>query len=386
MNSIASVARNFSSSSLGMMMPHVPIDRNYAVLKQIGKGGFGTVYLASDTLGNHVAIKEIQVHNMDLHRINESEKEAQLLQELQHPNILRCLDFFFTSQPTSVSLVLEYCEKGTLSTFLKQEGSTPYDLIHKWTLQLVSALKYLHSEGIIHRDLKPDNILVTNGNDVKIADFGLAKIMNTIMPEQYDEYFFPMVPEYAQTACGTKNYMAPEVWNKHYDDRSDVFSLGLILYVIATQRKVTNANFYGVSLVGGEFIGITLQKDPSKINKLFKESIWRKSEFKDLRYLVEEMLTVDYQERPRSEELNYAPDMAKISSSRAMGKIGNIAVGGFAIVAGLALSYFFSKNKEDDMEEDDDDESDVHSDELSESDMEDLSCSSSSFSSSESDE
>lgn len=79
----------------------------------------------------------------------------------------------------------------------------------------MSALQYLHSEGIIHRDLKPDNILITNNNDVKIADFGLSKIMDTVMPEEYDNYFFGN-KEYAQTACGTKNYMAPEVWNKQY--------------------------------------------------------------------------------------------------------------------------------------------------------------------------
>jgi serine/threonine protein kinase len=274
----------------------------YRQVKQLGRGAFGTVWLCNDQAGNKVAVKFIPCDH--LHKLNEASKEAALLHELDHPNIVRCFDHFI--QSSKFCLVLEYCGQGTLSSRLKK-GPLPYDVVMKWTLQLLSSLSYLHSMGVIHRDIKPDNILITDNGDIKIADFGLSRLMEAISPEQYESFSNPepnFVDDYAATVCGTKIYMAPEVFDKHYNDKADVFSMGLVIYVMITRSKIKagKKEIYGL-VHNNVFIGQALKTDPNCMDDLFTDDIWKDEKYNDLQELIDMMLTPDYQQRPSSQEL-----------------------------------------------------------------------------------
>jgi len=277
----------------------------YRQTKQLGRGAFGEVWLCNDEQGNKVAVKFIPCHN--IHGLNEASKEAGLLQDLNHPNIVRCYDHFI--QDDQFCLVLEYCSQGTLSQRLKK-GPVPYDLLVKWTAQLISAMSYLHSMGVVHRDIKPDNILISETDDIKIADFGLSKLMESIYPDQFELFKLPkflepnFVDDYAATVCGTKLYMAPEVFERHYNDKADVFSMGLVFYVMVTRCYVrfSSKNVLGLT-INGLYIGQALRQDPSSIGYLFQEDVWQEPGMQDFQDLIELMLEADYQRRPSSEDL-----------------------------------------------------------------------------------
>jgi len=269
----------------------------YRQVKQLGRGAFGEVWLCNDASNRKVAMKFIPCDH--IHLMNEASKEANLLRDLRHPNIVRWFDHFV--QESKFCLVIEYCERGTLTSFMKK-GQIPFQLMMKWTNQLLSSLSYLHQMGVIHRDIKPDNILLTDTNDIKLADFGLSKIVESLTPATFATP--NVLEEYAHTVCGTKLYMAPEVFEKHYNAKADVFSMGLVLYVMVTRSTMPKKkDVFGV-MVDGKFIGEALNEDEDYLDHLFQEQIWNNPQYEELQDLIELMLTPNYQLRPSSEDLN----------------------------------------------------------------------------------
>ena len=140
-----------------------------------------------------------------------------------------CFEFKITWLKPCFAIVMDYCSKGNLQSHLEQLirhhiQSLDFTKKEKWYQQLATALKFIHQQDVVHRDLKPENILVDDAEDLKVANVGLAK---ALCDEQGTS-----VQEYMQTVAGTPPYMAPEVWEQHYTRSSDVFSLGLVMFVI----------------------------------------------------------------------------------------------------------------------------------------------------------
>eukprot|EP01027_Heterolobosea_sp_BB2_P016967 GEZU01024076.1.p1 GENE.GEZU01024076.1~~GEZU01024076.1.p1 ORF type:complete len:331 (+),score=90.96 GEZU01024076.1:85-1077(+) len=195
---------------------------HYEFGKVLGSGTFSTVRLAvHKQTGRQVAIKVIDKFNIE---VNEAslKTEVTILKSVSHPNIVNLYDVY--ENETKVYLVMELLTGGEL--FDRIVNVYPNGYSEKTASQLVTkiikAIQYLNSKGIVHRDLKPENLLYEDerdDSDIKITDFGLAKIAKGEM--------------LLKTACGTPNYVAPEVLlNEGYDSAVDMWSVGVILYIL----------------------------------------------------------------------------------------------------------------------------------------------------------
>jgi len=200
--------------------------QSYEVIRQIGIGGMGIVYLAKHRFRNEmVAIKSLSPQYAQDEGVRKRFiQEAKILNELQHPNIVRVLDFI--ELPGELHLVMEYIEGRTLSQMIgKEVGPIIYEKAIPLFLQILEGIKYAHSKGIVHRDIKPSNILITPDNQVKITDFGIARIEGA---ESHTK---------TGTKMGTLFYMSPEqIHGKNVDERSDIYSLGVTLYEMLAGR------------------------------------------------------------------------------------------------------------------------------------------------------
>ncbi|KAF7305784.1 Pkinase-domain-containing protein [Mycena chlorophos] len=203
---------------------------SYDLSHQLGKGSFATVYRALHRqTGQWVAVKAIHETKRQgtaaANANNMISREINVMQALRHPNICELREVFWNSNG-SIDLVLELVEGGDLLDFiLRHEGLTEPMAKHI-TYQLCKALSYIHAKGIAHRDLKPENVLLTKDNPpiVKVADFGLAKIVDSMTR--------------LHTMCGTPSYLAPEVVTQQdqsgYDSLVDSWSVGVIVFSMLT--------------------------------------------------------------------------------------------------------------------------------------------------------
>jgi serine/threonine protein kinase len=191
----------------------------FKLLRQIGRGGMGEVYLAQDPNRNStVAIKLLRA-GLARHRrsVRFFLKEASHASKLSHPHILPVWEH--SSAPPY--LVMPFIERGSLSNWLRQNPALGPDQICELMLQICSALVYAHRKGIIHRDLKPSNILIDASNQLYVADFGLAlSLVNDAL-----------IDVQASSVEGTPNYMSPAMAAGEIEDtRCDIYSLGALLY------------------------------------------------------------------------------------------------------------------------------------------------------------
>ena len=209
---------------------------HYEITSQLGKGGMGEVYRAKDLkLGREVAIKVLpEEFARDADRVARFQREAKLLASLNHPNIAAIygLEEF---QETNF-LVLELVEGDTLADQLKG-GAIPVDESLKLALQIAEGLEAAHEKGIVHRDLKPANVMIAKNGWVKVLDFGLAKLSeSTALPDQAATQSSALTLE--GQVLGTVPYMSPEqLRGQQVDHRSDIFSLGTLLYEMATGQR-----------------------------------------------------------------------------------------------------------------------------------------------------
>jgi serine/threonine protein kinase/Tfp pilus assembly protein PilF len=208
----------------------------YRVTAKLGEGGMGQVYRATDTkLKRDVAIKVLPAdftHDED--RRARFEREAQLLAQLQHPNIAAI--FGLEEWDGVRAIVMELVEGPTLAQRLVA-GSLPVNECLSIARQIAEALEEAHGKGIVHRDLKPQNIKVTRTGQVKVLDFGLAKRDTAISGSLPDQATTQSLGTQAGTVLGTVGYMAPEqVRGEEVDGRADIFSFGCVLYEMLTGR------------------------------------------------------------------------------------------------------------------------------------------------------
>ena len=238
----------------------------YEIVSPLGAGGMGEVYRARDTrLERTVAIKILPAHlTHDLEAKERFNREARAISSLSHPNICHLYDV--GEQDGTSYLVMEYLEGETLADRLRK-GPLPLDQFLKIGIEICEGLEKAHRSGVVHRDLKPGNIMLTK-NGTKLMDFGLAKAIptTTATPGLTASFDTPAAsqPLTAQgTVMGTFQYMAPEqVEGREADARSDIFSLGAVLYEMITGKRA----FEGRSPLS--VASAILGKDPPPIRSI----------------------------------------------------------------------------------------------------------------------
>jgi serine/threonine-protein kinase len=248
----------------------------YQITAEIGRGAMGVVYKAHDpVLGRTVAVKTV---NMAIERDDAAEYEARFLQEaraaggLNHPSIVTIYDIGKSGEVAYMAM--EYIEGVELRTLLVPGKPLPLAQVFPVAAQVADGLAYAHSHGVVHRDIKPANIMVTADGGVKIMDFGIARMRSSEVQTQ------------TGAALGSPKYMSPEqVLGKRADHRSDLFSLGVILYEIVA----------GAAPFGGENISALMYQivhfappAPSTLNPAAPEM---------LDYVVAKMLAKSLEER-----------------------------------------------------------------------------------------
>jgi serine/threonine protein kinase/tetratricopeptide (TPR) repeat protein len=204
----------------------------YLVSEKIGAGGMGEVYRAKDPrLDRDVALKVLTARALTEETNRKRfRKEALVLSKLNHPNIATILDY--DTQDDFDFLVMEYIIGTTLHELLAK-GPLPEKQIIQIALQIADALEEAHTMGVIHRDLKPINILVTPKGQVKVLDFGLAKLMQPLNNEEVQH-----LSTETNLVIGTVPYMSPEqLRSEPLDARSDIYSLGVVLYEMTTGQR-----------------------------------------------------------------------------------------------------------------------------------------------------
>jgi serine/threonine protein kinase len=232
----------------------------YEILSPLGAGGMGEVYRARDTrLERTVAVKVLAAHlssNSDVRQ--RFEREAKTISRLSHPHI--CALFDVGREGDVEYLVMEYLEGQTLAERLKK-GALPLPEALRYGVEIADALDKAHRQGIVHRDLKPGNVMLTKAG-VKLLDFGLAKAFRSEPISGYTSVSTAEDLTRDGVIVGTVQYMAPEqLEGKDVDARTDIFSLGAVLYELTTGRKA----FLGGSQAS--VIAAILHDDPPPLSR-----------------------------------------------------------------------------------------------------------------------
>ncbi len=221
------------------------LEDKYEILKEIGRGGMSTVYLAMDRrLNKQWAVKEIRKPDggtdkaagnaasvtRDEENFGRLLKEADLMKRLDHPALPRIVDII--DGGSAIYIVMDYIEGESLDKILKTEGPRPEKLVIKWAKELCDALSYLHSQSpsVIYRDMKPANVMLKPEGNVKIIDFGIAREYGSENPDT--------------AVLGTKGYAPPEQYAGQTDARSDIFALGMTMHHLLTGVSPLNAEGY----------------------------------------------------------------------------------------------------------------------------------------------
>ncbi|KAL0238030.1 hypothetical protein GEMRC1_012504 [Eukaryota sp. GEM-RC1] len=220
--------------------------KDFRIIKTVGKGSFGQVYRANRLSdGQEVAIKEVDIKSMSSRERESSLKEVKILASVSHPHIIAYRQAWI--EDDKLFIVTEYASGGDLHGLiqkqLQKQRLLHEDIIWRYVIEAVLALRHMHEKRIIHRDLKPQNILLDNRGHLKVADLGLGRVMSeqTLL---------------VHTRVGTPYYISPElIRGDGYDEMSDVYALGAVFYelcalkppfrvrnnnIIALQNKIVN--------------------------------------------------------------------------------------------------------------------------------------------------
>ena len=219
----------------------------YKIIAPLGSGGFGTVYLAQDTwIDKKVAIKVPHRQNMDF---GELLREPRLLASVNHPNIVAITTA--EKQDNVFFIVMEYVHGETLENLIAAHGPLDLNRALDFTCQICNAMDHAHKQGVIHRDLRPANVLVTENDMVKVADFGTSRFLE--------------IAAHGTTVIGSPPYMAPEQFHGKAVFASDIYSLGVTMYQMLTGILPydTPAPADIGKLMSGELVSPPRLKNPS---------------------------------------------------------------------------------------------------------------------------
>lgn len=254
---------------------------NYEKIKSIGRGAYGTVYLCRRIPdGCLFIIKQIPVEEMSKDERQAAMNEVKVLAMLKHPNIIAYWDSFFEEK--ALMIVMEYAQGGTMYNFLEERKGRLLDEeeIIRLFVQIVVAMHHVHQKSILHRDLKTQNILLNKTRKVvKIGDFGISKILSS--------------KSKANSVIGTPCYISPELCEgKPYNQKSDIWALGCVLYELATLNRAfeaSNLPALVLKIMKGNF---------SPISERYSE---------ELKNLILSMLQIDQAKRPTLPQIMAQP-------------------------------------------------------------------------------
>ncbi|XP_037106432.1 serine/threonine-protein kinase Nek1 isoform X2 [Syngnathus acus] len=202
----------------------------YDKVKKIGEGSFGkAVLVKAKKDGHQYVIKEVSISGMSDRERQESRKEVAVLANMSHPNIVQYKESF--EEGGCLYIVMDYCEGGDLFKKINSQRGVhfPEEQILDWFVQICLALKHIHDRKILHRDIKSQNIFLTKDGTVQLGDFGIARVLNSTV-------------ELARTCIGTPYYLSPEICeNKPYNNKSDIWALGCVLYEMCTLKHAFEA-------------------------------------------------------------------------------------------------------------------------------------------------
>ena len=230
----------------------------YKIVAPLGSGGFGTVYLAQDTwIDKKVAIKVPHRQNMDF---GELLREPRLLASVSHPNIVAITTA--EKQDNVFFIVMEYVHGETLENLIAARGALDLNRALDFTCQICNAVDHAHGQGVIHRDLRPANVLITDHDMVKVADFGTSRFLE--------------IAAHGTTVIGSPPYMAPEQFHGKAVFASDIYSLGVTMYQMLTGILPYDAPAPADvgKLMSGELVSPPRLKNPS-IPKAISDIVMR---------------------------------------------------------------------------------------------------------------
>jgi NIMA (never in mitosis gene a)-related kinase len=263
----------------------------YEVVCEIGKGSFGSVHKIRRVCDNKILVwKELNYGKMTEKEKQQLVAEVNILRELRHPNIVRYYDRIIDKVRAKIYIVMEYCENGDMKQLLrkcrKDKDHISEEVIWKVFMQIVLALYECHhrKEGkIIHRDLKPGNVFFDAKNNVKLGDFGLARVLDK-------------GSQYAYSHVGTPYYMSPEQINdSKYNEKTDIWSAGCVLYEMAALRppfEAENQFSLATKIRAGNF---------NKLSEKYSEELSR---------VIRWMLSIRPEERPSIDNLLNVPQIS----------------------------------------------------------------------------
>ncbi|XP_030349154.1 serine/threonine-protein kinase Nek1 isoform X9 [Strigops habroptila] len=202
----------------------------YIKVRKIGEGSFGKAFLVkAKENGQQYVIKEINISKMSNKEREESRREVAVLANMKHPNIVLYRESF--EENGCLYIVMDYCEGGDLFKKINAQKGILFseDQILDWFVQICLALKHIHDRKILHRDIKSQNIFLTKDGTIQLGDFGIARVLNS-------------TAELARTCIGTPYYLSPEICqNKPYNNKSDIWALGCVLYEMCTLKHAFEA-------------------------------------------------------------------------------------------------------------------------------------------------
>ena len=323
---------------------------HYRIQEQVGGGGMGVVYRAEDTrLGRSVAVKFLpDATANDSNSVERFQREARAASALSHPNI--CTLYDIGEHEGKPFIVMELLEGDTLAERLAR-GGTDVETLLDWSVQLADALDAAHQAGIVHRDIKPRNIFITERGQVKILDFGLAKLFAPVPhSEGTDSGADTEGRELTSPgmAIGTASYMSPEqARGEEVDGRTDIFSLGVVLYEAATGKRAFSGSSMAVifdAILNREPAGVeTLDASiPPELGRIIAKAMEKE---RDLRYQTSAGLLSDVKRLRRDTSsggsITGAPPAVAESKSPRIGIVAAVAV-----VLALGMVYLVSRSSD----------------------------------------
>ena len=204
---------------------------DFEFLGKLGKGSFGVVYkVRRKTDKNIYVLKQINISQMNTNLRSSALNEVKILSSLDNPYIVKYYDSFV--EKNFLNIIMEFCEGGDLSNYIRNQMGRPIseNKIWKFFIQSCVGLDYIHKRKILHRDIKSMNIFLSKDEDVRIGDLGVAKMLCESA-------------NFAHTMVGTPYYLSPEMCEERpYNEKSDVWALGCVLYELCTQKYPFEAN------------------------------------------------------------------------------------------------------------------------------------------------
>ena len=248
--------------------------KDYIIKSRLGIGSYGTVYKVSKKNTSKIyVLKQISLLGLTEKQIEEYKSEAKLLSSIKSNYVVKYYDSFIENH--NLNIIMEYCDGGDLFQYIEKNKKKKIKLKEKvvWQIfiQMILGLYSIHKKKILHRDLKSQNIFLTKNLDIKIGDLGVSKKL--------------IKTNFAKTFIGTPYYLSPEIcMEKPYNDKSDIWAIGCILYELCTFNYPFNAKSQGALLLK------ILNNEPDKIDNNFYS--------KDLQNMINLLLNKNYEIRP----------------------------------------------------------------------------------------